>query len=84
MVNTLLVLVVDLLDAEEMVSVALASKSSRSQSDQASVRCAGTKSLIHGDSTTQRTEFKESAGNALVPDTTGHLQMSPRVHCRWS
>ncbi|KAK3534682.1 hypothetical protein QTP86_020344 [Hemibagrus guttatus] len=60
--------------------VDLASKFPRSQSNPASVGCAGQKSLIHGGPTSQLTGLKGSAANILVPDTTAHLQGSSGVH----
>ncbi|KAK3543232.1 hypothetical protein QTP70_014109 [Hemibagrus guttatus] len=53
---------------------------SRSQSNRASVGCAGQTSLIHGGPTSQLTGLKGSAANILVPDTTAHLQGSSGVH----
>ena len=49
--------------------------SPRSQSDRASVWCAGT-GLIRGGPTFQFTGLKGSAGNILMTDTTGHIQRS--------
>ncbi|KAK3564655.1 hypothetical protein QTP86_024529, partial [Hemibagrus guttatus] len=49
----------------------------KSQSNRASVGCAGQTSLIHGGPTSQlRGLVKGSADNILVPDTTAHLQGS--------
>ena len=58
----------------------LASKFLRSQSNRASLKCAGQTSLIHGGPTSQLTGLKGSAANILVPDTTAHLQGSSGVH----
>jgi len=44
------------------------------------VGCAGPTSSIHGVSTSQPTGFEGSTANNLVPETTGHLQGSCRVH----
>ncbi|MBN3308071.1 DISC1 protein, partial [Amia calva] len=52
----------------------------RSQSNQASMGCAGQTSPIHGGPTSQFTGLKGSAANVLVPDTTAHLQRSSGVH----
>ncbi|MBN3305358.1 IRF3 factor, partial [Amia calva] len=60
--------------------VDLASKFPRSQSNRASVGCAGQTSPIHGGPTSQLTGLKGSAVNVLVPDTTAHLQRCSGVH----
>ncbi|KAK3515693.1 hypothetical protein QTP70_028532 [Hemibagrus guttatus] len=52
----------------------------RSQSNRASVGCAGQTRPIHGGPTSQLRELKGSAANILVPDTTAHLQGSSGVH----
>ncbi|KAK3569192.1 hypothetical protein QTP86_026470, partial [Hemibagrus guttatus] len=57
-----------------------ASKFPRSQSNPASVGCAGQTSLIHGGPTSQLTGLKGSAANILVADPTAHLQGSSGVH----
>ena len=53
---------------QKVKGVALASTFPESQFDQASAGCAGTTSLNHGSC------------QVMVPDTTGHLQRSCRVH----
>ena len=58
----------------------LASKFPRSQSNRASVGCAGQTSPIYGGSTSQLTGLKGSAANILVPDTTANFQGSRGVH----
>ena len=63
--------------------VDLASKFPRSQSNRASVGCAGQTSPIHGAPTSQLTGLKGSATNTLVPDTTAHLQGSSGVMPWW-
>ena len=60
--------------------VELASESSRSQYNKASVGCAGQTSPIHGGPTSQLTGLKGSPANILVLDTTAHLQGSSGVH----
>ena len=67
--------------ARQRVScLVLDSKFPRSQSNWASVGCAGQTSQIYGGPTSQLTGLKGSAANILVPDTTAHLQGSGGVH----
>ncbi|KAK3569465.1 hypothetical protein QTP86_031433 [Hemibagrus guttatus] len=51
-----------------------------SQSNQASLGCAGQMTLIHGGPTSQLTGLEGSAANILVPDTTAHLQGTSGVY----
>ncbi|KAF7656197.1 hypothetical protein LDENG_00045110, partial [Lucifuga dentata] len=65
---------------QRVQGVDLAPKFPRSQSNRASVGCAGKTSPIHGGPTSQLTGLKGFAANALGPDTTGHIQRACGVH----
>ncbi|KAK3555557.1 hypothetical protein QTP86_021782, partial [Hemibagrus guttatus] len=67
-------------EAVSCFGVDSASKFLRSQSNPASVGCAGQTSLIHGGPTSQLAGLKGSAANILVPDPTALLQESSGVH----